>query len=508
MAHDAPLTTDSPDRVISMDQFRGYAVAAMIFVNFVGGFGVVHSVFKHNDNYLSYADTIMANFMFMVGFSFRLTMLRRLKRMSWLATCWSYVRRSLLLVFVSTLLYGIAGDYKSWSQFQQIPETLRDPSDPPPSESESQPRGRRRGRPRDPAQEFRDELKQMTPEEQDVAIHDERLRRRAEREKERSNAKPADPAKTSLFHPEFRKSFFANWRVSLARHLKSNLWETFAIIGMSQLVILPLVPLGMHIRLAAMFGLALVHALLCYWFNWGFVLGFEDNWMVQIWKTGTSRSWDGGFFGPLCWGVVMLGGTIAYDVVMTDGTRWAVIVRLLRYGVFFTVLGYIFSCGTRLYDIVDGGTPQRSNITDIKFAESPMVPSLSGVNHRSPLSLLAEPPFIAPPPGDERLENYWMMSKKFPTLSYILCATGLSFLLYAAFVWFSDIRHFEIGIFRTFGTNPLLAYCINELAHSRFKNLLPGDAPLWYCLLAFVLYFGMIYACVRYFERQKMFIRL
>ena len=61
-----------------MDQFRGYTVAGMCLVNFLGGLEAIHPVFKHNNNYFSYADTIMPSFLFAVGFSHRLTALRRL----------------------------------------------------------------------------------------------------------------------------------------------------------------------------------------------------------------------------------------------------------------------------------------------------------------------------------------------------------------------------------------------------------------------------------------------
>src|SRR5689334_3206353 len=68
----------SPGRIVSMDQFRGYTVAGMCVVNFLGGLGAIHPVLKHNNNYFSYADTIMPSFMFACGFSYRLTALRRL----------------------------------------------------------------------------------------------------------------------------------------------------------------------------------------------------------------------------------------------------------------------------------------------------------------------------------------------------------------------------------------------------------------------------------------------
>ena len=59
--------------------------------------------------------------------------------------------------------------------------------------------------------------------------------------------------------------------------------------------------------------------LLSYWFNWDFVYGLNDNWMSKLWMTGSNRSWDGGFFGPLSWGVAMMAGTLAYDLVSLLG---------------------------------------------------------------------------------------------------------------------------------------------------------------------------------------------
>ena len=92
----------SPGRIVSMDQFRGYTVAGMFVVNFLGGYAAVHEVMKHHNGhpYFSYADTIMPSFMFAAGFSYRLTALRRLAQIgagrltggSWSAAwawCWS-----------------------------------------------------------------------------------------------------------------------------------------------------------------------------------------------------------------------------------------------------------------------------------------------------------------------------------------------------------------------------------------------------------------------------------
>ena len=108
-------------RIASMDQFRGYTVAGMFLVNFLGGYAAIHPVLKHNNNYFSYADSIMPSFMFAVGFSFRLTYLRRRSQSTWQSTVWTYVRRSLALIVVSLVMYGFGGHFKEWPVFDRMP---------------------------------------------------------------------------------------------------------------------------------------------------------------------------------------------------------------------------------------------------------------------------------------------------------------------------------------------------------------------------------------------------
>ena len=81
MAADAASTSPT-SRIVSMDQFRGYTVAGMFLVNFVGGLAAFPEVLKHHNGhpYFSYADTIMPSFMFAAGFSYRLSALKRYEK--------------------------------------------------------------------------------------------------------------------------------------------------------------------------------------------------------------------------------------------------------------------------------------------------------------------------------------------------------------------------------------------------------------------------------------------
>src|SRR5947209_2854392 len=107
-------------RIISLDQFRGYTVLGMFFVNFVGSFDCIPAVFKHHNIYCSYADTIMPGFFFAVGFAYRLTLLRRLRSVGRQAAYWHVVQRNLGLILLGLVLYHLDGGVKSWAELQAL----------------------------------------------------------------------------------------------------------------------------------------------------------------------------------------------------------------------------------------------------------------------------------------------------------------------------------------------------------------------------------------------------
>ncbi len=112
-----------PGRIVSLDQFRGYTVLAMFVVNFIGGFAVIGSslpLLKHHTTYCSYADTIMPQFFFAVGFAYRLTFRRRLKREGARATYLHVLRRSLGLILLGLVIYHLDGGVKSWAEVRQL----------------------------------------------------------------------------------------------------------------------------------------------------------------------------------------------------------------------------------------------------------------------------------------------------------------------------------------------------------------------------------------------------
>jgi predicted acyltransferase len=396
-----------------MDQFRGYTVAGMFVVNFLGSLAAVHPVLKHNNTFYSYADSIMPSFLFAAGFSFRLTAVRKLPTLGIGGFSRRILARGLGLVLVSLAMYGFDGEFKSFAE--------------------------------------------MTP------------------------------------------SSGLNFALQL---LKANLWEVLAIIGVVQVLLLPLIGRGAGTRAMAMIGLALAHVVLSYVFNWNFVYGLPNAVDRFLGLEGKS-AWDGGTFGLMMWAVAMLAGSLTYDVMASTDRPGRAAAKLIAWGVLAMAIGFGMSCLTRLYDVPPGEPAGPKGL-----ATSPVLPDWNNASGRGWRDLLAEPPFVAPPPTDQRALNYWMMTKKPVSLSFITFATGFAAALYGLFVLACDVGSLRVGLFRTLGQNPLAAYVIHHMVENCVHQIVPKDSPVWWVTLGLVVFFAWTYVFVRYLEKQGIYLRL
>jgi len=110
------VTPPAPSkRILSLDQFRGYTVVGMLLVNYLG-FECVPHILRHSHDYNSYADTIMPQFLFAVGFSLRLSFGRHAKLEGLAAAYWRVVRRLFGLVLVAIVVYGSGPVAKNWGE--------------------------------------------------------------------------------------------------------------------------------------------------------------------------------------------------------------------------------------------------------------------------------------------------------------------------------------------------------------------------------------------------------
>ncbi|MGE4004200.1 MAG: heparan-alpha-glucosaminide N-acetyltransferase domain-containing protein [Planctomycetaceae bacterium] len=449
------LDNRSP-RIVSMDQFRGYTVAGMLLVNYIGDMDAFHDVLKHHSVYFSYADSIMPSFLFAVGYSFRLTVLRRLPQLGTTRTCWTYVRRSLSLILISLMFFGFGAREEVFGDWQNY-------------------------------------------------------------------------------------SWQAAWHL-VTRIIKADLWETLALIGVTQIFLLPFIGKSLKFRAITLLVCLAMHAVLAYLFNFNFVHqqpnAFEDLLVKYFdWGATDKRCWESGPFGILNWSVAMLSGAIAYDIV-SGNTAGKAVGKLLSLGVLLMAAGYSFSCMTRLYDVdkgegegvTDATTADSSSATESRsghdavepssvpwgappqdlqrFAVSPVLPPLGRAQGRDIKSLLAEPPFMPPPDQSVRRINYWMMTKQLPSPSFILFASGFAFALFSLFVIACDIGPVRIGLFRTFGQNPLATYLLHYVVALTLHTVSPNDAPLSYCLASVAVFFLIVYGLIRGLEKQGIYIRL
>lgn len=110
----------STNRWVALDQYRGYTVLGMFFVNFVGSFEATPYLFKHNHTYCSYADTIMPQFFFAVGMAYRLTFLRRCEKDGFWPAVWHAIKRNLGLILLGIVVYHLDGGVKTWADLEQL----------------------------------------------------------------------------------------------------------------------------------------------------------------------------------------------------------------------------------------------------------------------------------------------------------------------------------------------------------------------------------------------------
>ncbi len=406
-----------PSRLVSLDQFRGYTVLGMLLVNFLGSLVACPAILKHSHYYCSYADTIMPQFLFAVGFAMRLTLGRRLQREGRWAGELSgrFVKRVLGLILISLVIYRATPAASDWKTFSEL------------------------------------------------------------------------SIWTILYEP-----------------LKRNWMQTLMHIALTSLWLLPVVALPARWRVLWMCGSAAVHVYLAHRFNFH-------------WCFADPRAIDGGPLAFLSWIIPATTGTLACDLLMSMrerrlGTGWG-ITGLVTLSLSLMVLGYAMSCGTRWYDVSESSS---ESVASKVLAESPVWPLASqieakraSVNAESGLSpWLAEPPFVRPDKDVKRQWNYWMMSQRAGTISYLTFAAGFSLAVFVLFYAVCDGLKLKLAVFTTFGTNALMAYILHLLIDDAIKSFVPKDAPGWYVSIGLVVFFLMNWLFLRSLEKQGVFVRV
>ncbi len=455
----------APARIASLDQFRGYTVAGMFLVNFLGGYAACPDLWRHHNTFNSYADTIMPQFFFAVGFSYRLSFGRRIQTEGLKSAYWHAVKRFLGLALVAILWYGapMKDAANTWDALVQkgVWEAIKDP-------------------------------------------------------------------------------------------LKNTWFQTLMHIACTSLWILPVIRARALVRLLYMLGSAALHVGLSYWFYFHWVNGSPNG----------PGGIDGGNLGFLTWTIPTMIGTFACDAIAgSPGNRASAgtLSKMVLWSILLMGLGYVFSCGTRMYDVpqqetADGAPADAAETSQPERREDkpqlaafPVMPSKgsrdvwwTSLRAGEWSKVLAEPPFVPPPHSrsaeeeaagwskyatkaywletppprgkDEsakyRLQNYWMMSQRAGSISYLMFSAGLSLAIYMLWYLLADVVGIKIGVFRTLGVNALFGYVLHDITGSTVSHFMPKDVPAWYMFAGFALFFYLTWLILRSLEKSKIYIKL
>ncbi len=301
----------------------------------------------------------------------------------------------------------------------------------------------------------------------------------------------------------------AGWLTTVARCAKRTWMQTLLHIAITSIWIMPVLLSPLWVRFGYGVLSACAHVALSAWFNFLWVNGVPDG----------VNGIDGGPLGFLTWSIVALAGTWACDVCLGakgltpsgQPPNYGPAMRtLLVAGFFFAGLGWLISCGTTIYDVpADKVERMRAE----KFGVNPVIPSAEQLAawNRKP----AEPPFVPPPSPAERKWNYWMMSQRAGSLSYLTFSAGGSLFVFTFFVWLADVRRIRLGVFRTLGVNALAGYLLAELTGPIAVKWVTAcgysvhkTAPLLPVTAAFAVHFLLIYTVLRLMEWLKVYVRM
>ena len=291
---------------------------------------------------------------------------------------------------------------------------------------------------------------------------------------------------------------------------KGKLFQTLSHIAATSLWILPVIVWSWKARLGFAAFSGVLHLLLSWWFNYE-------------WVYSEPSGVDGGPLGFLTWSIPALCGTLACDAVRTSGTRAA--RRIAISGMAVMLFAWLMSCGTVLYNVrqsqpsstaIEGQSPassptavatRRSPLDPEKYAADPVFPTLERL--RSWDGSLAEPPFVPPPDFHLRRWNYWMMSQRGGTLSYPTFGAGISLLIYAFFLWLSDVRNIRLGFFRTLGTNSLAAYLLHDIGDWIVSPFFPEKTTsVLVAISGFICFTLFVYGSCRFLEWRGWYLRV
>jgi hypothetical protein len=260
----------------------------------------------------------------------------------------------------------------------------------------------------------------------------------------------------------------------LVAAIKRGPFETLTHIGLTTIVVLPVIAAPGWVRTAYAVAAGVLHAKLS--------LAFYFDWNLT-----SPAGIDGGPLGFLTWIIPVVAGTLAHDwVTRTSPDSAGGAGVMLGVGVALMLLGYGLSCLNRV-------TPPN---------QLPDAPTIG--------DYAADPPFV--PPANRRqaeaVRNYWTMSQRTGSVTYQTFAAGFGLVVLAAFRVVCDGRGLRSDYLGLLGRNALAGYLIHGVVGEAVEPFVPKDAPAAYVWAAFAVYLGVVTLFLRYLDKNKLYLRL
>jgi predicted acyltransferase len=293
----------------------------------------------------------------------------------------------------------------------------------------------------------------------------------------------------------------------LATYMKCDGWTILAVIGITSLWVLPVIGRSARVRVGFLLGGLALHALAMQAFYMDFLRGWPNPVDAVLGTTGV-RGHEGGPLGCLVWAVPQIAGSLVHDLVAGQRPRRSCGV-LLAWGLVLVGIGYGLSCLSNLYPVAQGPRHDAWSYPDTEQrVRSAVLPSLGSWPAGGVRACLNDPPFVPPPPERQRVYNYWMMSRHLATPTFMLTATGFGLLGYAVFVLLCDAWIVRVGVLRTFGQNPLIAYLLDGSLGGLVSEFWPEGGGLSWALAGAAVRFALTYLPVRLLEWRRIYLRL
>jgi uncharacterized membrane protein YeiB len=244
------------------------------------------------------------------------------------------------------------------------------------------------------------------------------------------------------------------------------LWDALTDIGLAGLLAIPLIDKKPRTRVLAAFAFVIayqcIHSFTTYgqWSMHGGKFSATDPEyipllvrLVPLHDALFQVTLNGGPLGPLSWVMMLLFGSVAYDLLAAKNES-KFIAQCLAWGVGLCALGYALHV----------------------------------------------------PWGGAKTE--WPFSARYMTAPFPLWSTGLCFLQLLAFYLICDKLKLRIPTFTSVGMNPLVLYIFQSLFLDAAEGFAPKELSLVVGTLGFIAFWGLIAGAAYYMHRRKIYIKL